>query len=261
MGENLGQHFLDDKNVLADIITAGELSSEDIVLEVGPGEGVLTQELLKKARRVVAVEKDPALARELQARFKKEIADGSLEVVPADIRDLDIANNLKAMSYKLVANIPYYLTGQLFQQVLTAENQPKVVVLLVQKEVAERIIATDGKESILSLSVKVFGAPEIIRTVDRKSFTPPPKVDSAILKISDISRSFFKDIDESEFFALIKRGFAHKRKTLANNLATDPRFNKERVETALENIDTKKNIRAEKLGLQEWKSLYENLGS
>ncbi|MEX2368915.1 MAG: 16S rRNA (adenine(1518)-N(6)/adenine(1519)-N(6))-dimethyltransferase RsmA [Candidatus Paceibacterota bacterium] len=259
MGENLGQHFLKDKEALAAIVAAGELSSTDTVLEVGPGEGALTQPLLETGAKVVAVEKDPALIAELEQTFQSEIKSGQLELIQSDIRDLDVANKLKAVDYKLVANIPYYLTGQLIAETLTSTHQPTKVVLLIQKEVAERIIAADGKESILALSVKVFGTPEIIQVVPAESFSPPPKVDSAILQISDISRDFFSDLSEEEFFALIKRGFGHKRKTLANNLATDPRFTKEQTEKALEDCKLKTNIRAERLTLDNWRCLSENL--
>lgn len=276
MGANLGQHFLNDEKALAAIVAAGNLSASDTVLEVGPGEGALTAPLLETGAKLVTVEKDPALVEKLKITFQPEIKSGQLEVFQSDIRDLNISNKLPAKSsasparfdeasarraggYKLVANIPYYLTGQLIQETLASKHQPEKVVLLIQKEVAERIVADDGKESILSLSVKVFGTPRIVQAVLAASFTPPPKVDSAILEISDISRNFFKEIHEEEFFALIKRGFGHKRKTLANNLATDPRFDKKQAEAALTDCSLVPNIRAERLTLENWRCLYKKL--
>jgi len=261
MGENLGQHFLKDEAALAAIVAAGDLSASDTVLEVGPGEGALTRPLLQTGAKVVAVEKDPALIEKLKQVFQEETESGQLELIQSDIRDIDTEELFADQSYKLVANIPYYLTGQLIEETLTSQHQPTKVVLLIQKEVAERIIAPDGKESILALSVKVFGKPEIIQIVPATSFDPPPKVDSAILEISAVSRNFFNDVDEAKFFALIKRGFGHKRKTLANNLATDPQFTKDKAERALGDCSLAVNIRAERLTLKNWRCLYERLST
>lgn len=254
MGENLGQHFLQDKEVLADIITAGRISNTGTILEVGPGKGVLTEKLLEKAEKVIAVEKDPTLVTELEDKFPQAITAGQLELVQADIRDIRIAD-LITDDYKLIANIPYYLTGQLMQLTLTDKHQPKRMVLLLQREVAERIIAEDGKESRLSLSVKAFGEPEIIRRVPPESFDPAPEVDSAVLAVKSISRDFFLHTSEADFFALIKRGFSHKRKKLSNNLATSPKFTKDEVETALDECNKNVNIRAEKLSISDWRYL------
>lgn len=256
MGENLGQHFLRDKEALDAIVAAGDLSDGDVVLEVGPGEGVLTRPLLETGANVIAVEKDPGLVADLRSAFAAEIENGQLEVIKADIRDINPEKLLAGQKYKVIANIPYYLTGQLIEETLSSPHQPEKVVMLVQKEVAERIIAADGKESILALSVKVFGTPEIIQEVPAASFDPPPKVDSAILRISAITRDFFQNISEDAFFSLIKRGFGQKRKTLANNLDTDPRFEKEQAQEAIKKADLRPTIRAEKLSLSDWKQLY-----
>ncbi|MEX2514557.1 MAG: 16S rRNA (adenine(1518)-N(6)/adenine(1519)-N(6))-dimethyltransferase RsmA [Candidatus Paceibacterota bacterium] len=261
MGENLGQHFLKDEAALAAIVAAGKLSPTDTVLEVGPGEGALTTPLLETGAKVVAVEKDPALVEKLQETFAEEIESGELKVIQADIRDLDPEELFANQPYKVIANIPYYLTGQLIEETLASPHQPEKVVLLVQKEVAERIIAAGGKESILSLSVKVFGTPRIVQVVPRDCFDPPPKVDSAILEISAISRDFFTNISEEDFFSLIKRGFGQKRKTLANNLDTDPRFEKDQTKKALEKCGLKANIRAERLTTDDWKRLKQELST
>jgi 16S rRNA (adenine1518-N6/adenine1519-N6)-dimethyltransferase len=261
MGENLGQHFLKDEKALAAIVAAGDLSADDVVLEVGPGKGALTAPLLETGAHIVAVEKDPALLNVLKDLFQEEVESGQLELIQSDIRDLKPKKVIGNRNYKVIANIPYNLTGQLIQETLAGQHQPTKVVFLIQKEVAERIVAEDGKESILSLSVKVFGTPEIVQIVPAASFDPPPKVDSAILKISNISRYFFSDIKEKEFFSLIKRGFGHKRKTLANNIDTDPNFSKDQVLEALEKMNLKSRIRAERLTEAQWKRLLDKLST
>ena len=159
----------------------------------------------------------------LRGKFSREIADGRLELIHGDILDENIFKEsmlFKIDSFKLVANIPYYITGAILEKFLEQGPRPELAVLLVQKEVAERIVARDGKESILSISVKAFGAPKIVAIVPRGAFTPPPNVDSAILAIESISDSGFKEknIDSKKFFAIVRAGFAHKRKYVVRNL-------------------------------------------
>lgn len=199
------------------IVAAAGISEGETVLEVGPGRGILTRALLGRGARVVAVEADDALAEGLRRDLAPEIADERLALVVGDIRSFGLA--AMPRGYKVVANIPYYITGELFRLFLTAENQPASVTLLVQKEVAERV-ARAKKESILSLSVAAYGAPAYEFTVPRGAFNPPPAVDSAVLSIRGISRARFASAAEEErFFALLHAGFAHKRKRLAKNLA------------------------------------------
>ena len=213
------------------------------VLEVGPGRGILTRALLARAKKVIAVEADEKLFEELQKTFAREIEQGQLQLIHADIRDWE-----GAAGYHVVANIPYYLTGELFRKFLSAEHQPKSMTLLVQKEVAERI-ARSRKESILSLSVKAYGEPKYEFTVPRGAFLPPPKVDSAVLSIRDISRHHFKNKEEEEhFFALLHAGFAHKRKYVRSNLAAE-----DFSEVLLAQIPDK--ARAEDLPLPAWLAL------
>jgi 16S rRNA (adenine1518-N6/adenine1519-N6)-dimethyltransferase len=232
--KSLGQNFLTSQGALADIIAAAEVKKGDEVLEIGPGRGVLTKELLKVGASVTAIEKDGELVPLLREQFVKEIKKKQLNIIEADILEFDLSSyttSLKA-PYKLIANIPYYITGQIFrlflegeQQVqeghLLAQKQPSSMTLLVQKEVAERIVAKEGKESILSMSVKAYGIPKYIATVKRGSFSPAPNVDSAILHISSISKDFFIKnlIDEKTFFAVLKAAFAHKRKIISKNLS------------------------------------------
>lgn len=222
--KSLGQNFLTSTKALSDIISAADVQPGDEVLEVGPGRGVLTTELLKKGARVTAIEKDTVLVGLSKEMFAKEIEKGQLEVIEGDILEFDLISyvaKLKKSPYKLIANIPYYITGQIFRMFLEcAVNQPISMTVLVQKEVAERVVARDKKESILSMSVKVYGTPRIVSVVKRGSFNPAPNVDSAILHISDISKTYFSShrIDEKTFFEVLKASFAHKRKIISKNL-------------------------------------------
>lgn len=249
--KSLGQNFLTNTDIVASIADAASLSSDETVLEIGPGKGILTGELLKRAGKVIAVEKDRELIPLLQEKFEKEIKENRLVLINEDILTFRFPELIE--KYKLVANIPYYITGQIIRQFLTAEKQPETMVLLVQKEVAERIIARDGKESLLSVSVKTYGTPSYIKTVKAGSFTPAPKVDSAILLINNISRDFFSNISEERFFEVLHAGFAHKRKQLFGNLKAvfDEKVLRERMEEA----KIPENIRAEDMSLENWRFL------
>ena len=190
MSVRLGPHFLTSRRALAYIVDAAELTSADTVLEVGPGTGFLTEALLARAGRVIAIEKDARLVSGLAERFAAERASGRLELVHADVRSFDPSDwKLEIRNWKLVANIPYYLTGDLIRQFLTCDVQPSRMVLMLQREVAERIVAKDGKESLLSISVKAYGTPRIVARVPAGSFSPLPKVDSAILLIGESCRT------------------------------------------------------------------------
>ena len=254
--KSLGQNFLKSEKIAEEIVEAGEVGPNDVVLEVGPGKGILTEKLLEKAKKVIAVEKDEQLAEFLKEKFKNnpklEIIRGDiLKFSPMSRRDLDIGR------YKIIANIPYYITSHLLRTFLESDYQPSLMVLMVQKEVAERIVAKGklarrrGGESILSISVKTYGRPEIIRKVPAGYFSPAPKVDSAVIKISGISKNFFQNIGEKKFFEIVKKGFSQKRKMLINNLKA-----KKDDFTAC-NID--KKARAENLSLEQWKCLTVNV--
>ncbi len=217
--KSLGQNFLNSPKALSDILFAAGIAKNDCVLEIGPGKGVLTKALLEAGAKVIAVEKDESLAEMLGDLFLKEIKSGQLALVAGDILEFDL-QRLPLEEYKLIANIPYYITGQIFRMFLESERQPVSMTMLVQKEVAERVVARDGKESILSLSVKAYGNPKYVSTVKRGSFSPAPNVDSAILHITDVSKVYFKKnkISERAFFEVLKASFAHKRKMIAGNL-------------------------------------------
>lgn len=218
--KSLGQNFLRSSDVACELVRAGEVKGGDVVVEVGPGSGMVTRELLATGARVIAVEKDRRMIELLSQTFSSEISAGKLALVEADILDFDPAPyKLKTVNPKLVGSLPYYITGQFLRRFLSADiPNPRLIALIIQKEVAERIVAKDGKESILSLSVKTRGVPQYIQTVKRALFTPSPSVDSAILKISNISNDFFTDCDEKRFFELVKISFNQRRKKIAGIL-------------------------------------------
>jgi 16S rRNA (adenine1518-N6/adenine1519-N6)-dimethyltransferase len=248
--KSMGQNFLISPVPVRRMIELAQIVSTDTVLEIGPGKGVLTKALLETGAHVIAVEKDDMLVPMLQVIFDKEIKSGQFVLMHGDVLDLfsDSHNKyaeLLSKGYKLIANIPYYITGEIIRMFLEAKVQPHSIALLVQKEVAERIVAKDGKESILSISVKAYGAPEYGGTVKKALFRPIPNVDSAIIFIKDISKNNFETsgIDEKRFFEVVKAGFAHKRKQLKNNL-TEVVSN--------EKIETVGMRRAEELSVRDW---------
>lgn len=247
--KSLGQNFLNSPKIVSDIVSAGKVSEEDVVLEIGPGEGVMTELLVKVAKKVIVVEKDHRLIPFLQEKFKEELANNKLEIIEADILETDTEKILMG-EYKVIANIPYYITGQIIRKFLETENKPISMTLLVQKEVAERIIARDKKESLLSLSVKAYGEPKLIRTVGRGAFTPAPNVDSAVINIENISSNNFLEIKQEDFFKVLHSGFAHKRKQLLPNLAND--YDKDKVKEVFEKINLDLKSRAEDLPLEIW---------
>lgn len=253
--KSLGQNFLKSKPALAAMCTVSNLKNTDTVIEVGPGKGALTEKLLPLVNKVIAVEKDEELVALLQKTFSKEIEAGKLELISGDILEFEPQET----NYKIVANIPYYITGIFIRKFLTRALQPAQMVLLVQKEVAERIVARDNKESILSLSVKAYGTPRYIETVKAKYFSPEPNVDSAIISIENISRAFFDAFSEEVFFEVVKAAFAHKRKQIGGNLREH--FAAEKVAKALEEAAIPSTARAEDIPLEKWRALVKNLSN
>ncbi len=264
--KSLGQNFLKNKNIAERIAETANIKKNDVILEVGPGQGVLTNFLLQKSEHVIAVEKDKNLVDFLMDKFKD---NRNLKIVHDDILKFKPKSyKLKAKSYKIVANIPYYITSRFLRQFLESEYQPSLMILMVQKEVAERIIAKDRKESLLSISVKAYGKPKIIIRVPAGNFVPKPKVDSAVIQIENISKDFFRkscfhleaglpsEIDEKNFFQLLKQGFGHKRKMLKNNLQ---HFVQHSVLNMLEKCKIPPLARAEELSLENWKCLYQTI--
>ncbi|MBP9839362.1 MAG: ribosomal RNA small subunit methyltransferase A [Candidatus Pacebacteria bacterium] len=249
--KSLGQNFLKSDKILGDIVDAGEINKKDTVLEIGPGKGALTEKILEKAGLVIAIEKDRNLYEILKDKFKEQIQNKKLVLIEADILDLNPKLvGLKSNKYKIIANIPYNITGAILRKFLTEETHPNTMVLMLQHEVVKRILARDAKESILSISVKAYGLPKMVMKVGARYFSPAPKVDSAVISIKDISKKIFKDskVGENDFWDLIHKGFSHKRKKLSNNLKN---YN---------NIDKTvflrfKDKRAEDLSLDDWLSL------
>ncbi len=246
-GARLGQHFLTRPEIAGWVADAAGLTPESEVLEIGPGHGVLTRELLVRAGKVIAIEKDPALAEELRGSFATDIAAGRLTILARDIRDVDPSTPHAPLPdhYTLVANIPYYLTGHILRMFLTAQHQPDAIAVLIQREVAERVVAKDGKESLLSLSVKAYGTPEVVRIVRPGAFNPPPKVDSSILAVREISRANFPNgATEARFFALLHAAFSSRRKTLGSTLRAE--------RAALAACDIPETARPEDVPLEKW---------
>ncbi len=252
--KSLGQNFLMHAQTAARIVGAANLPREAVVLEIGPGTGMLTKALLaeENVARVVAVEADDALAPELEASFEQSIADGRLSILHEDIREFDPAS--LGTPYHVVANIPYYITGEIIRSFLSAERKPESMTILVQKEVAERVARNHGKESLLSLSIKAYGDPSFCFTVPRGAFKPAPSVDSAVLSIRHINSATFPSAEEEEgFFSVLRAGFAHKRKRLAKNLEAVAA--PERVRAAFERSGLKPDVRAEDVPAGKWREL------
>jgi len=245
----MGQNFLIDESILKKIIETANLSKDNIVLEVGPGLGILTKELAKKAKQVIAIEKD----KEIIEALKKELENyNNIELIHSDILEY----NLKFLeNYKVVANIPYYLTSHLIRILLESKNQPKEITILIQKEVAQRICASPPKMTLLAVSVQFYSKPEIISYISKESFWPEPKIDSAILKITNIKKP--ENINIKKFFKLVKAGFSSPRKQLANNLFNKLNINKEEIKTALTECNLDIQVRAERLNINDWVNLLE----
>ena len=257
--KSLGQHFLNSNYVPQKMCDAvGDIAGET-VLEIGPGTGALTKEILARGAKVIALEADRRAIAALEENFAAAIKNGQLVIHHHDVRDFNPKQfGLENHSYIVIANIPYYLSGQIFRTLLETKTQPKTVVLLVQKEVAERI-ARDPKESLLSLSVKVFGDPTYVCTVKRGHFNPPPKVDSAILAIKNIGQHKLAahQIDSDQFFSVIRPAFAQKRKQLIGNLSKE--FPRTKLEKTFLELSLPLNIRAEDIDIKRWLKLINNL--
>ena len=261
--KSLGQYFLNSKGVLNSIRDASNVCPEDIILEIGPGKGSLTEVLTIFAGKVVAIEKDRELTAYLKEKFAETIKINRLEILEEDILDFDpnVLSFYKDFDYKIVANIPYYITGATLKKFLTAEYQPSLMVLMIQKEVAQRIVARDKKESILSISVKAYGKPKIIKNVSKKMFSPRPKVDSSVLLIDEISKKFFlnEKVSEEKFFYVVKAGFLHKRKMLKNNTKNAFKISDKKMSDVFKKTKISEKARAENLSLEDWANLAKNL--
>ncbi len=273
--KSMGQNFLKSAKALSQIISAGEINLRDTVLEIGPGKGALTEKLLETSCTVVAVEKDKSLFEFLNEKFAEYIKNKKLILTEDDILEFDISKlKIQNKNYKIVANIPYNITGAILKKFLSSENQPASMTLLVQKEVAERIVTRDKKESILSVSVKVYGMPKYIAKVPARYFSPAPKVDSAIIHIGGINKEKFntplsssilnEHIDllgckergqtpEDWFFTVVKTGFAHKRKMAISNLSEI--LKREDLGKAFATLEISEKARPEEIPTEKWLAL------
>jgi len=294
-----GQNFLIDKSVLEKIVAAGELKLTDMVLEIGPGFGILTQELIKYAGYVVAVEKDKRLAEFLEKEIKVE--KNNLEIISNDILTLSllrlfnngIPQSLRSLgmttTYKIIANLPYQITAPVLWKFLQddplapislrssghspllrgRQQSPNLMILMVQKEVAERICAGPGKMSVLSVMCQFYADCKIVSYVSKNCFWPTPKVESAIVKLktqnpvlSEVEGSKFKSKEENfnnkDFMRIVKIGFSAKRKMLKNNLSDGLQLPREKIASVLKEVGLNEKVRAQELGVEEWKRVYNN---
>ena len=278
--KSLGQHFLRCAWAADTLIAAARITKKDTVLEIGPGTGVLTRPLAAASGCVISVEKDERLATELSASLQKEYIV-NVTVMPADILSvfqtksgMNYDSRLSLENYKVVSNIPYYLTGRLIRLLLESPKKPNIIALTIQKEVAERIVARPphmnpalaegnisstknrqrgkGGMNLLALAVQAYGTPRIIKIVPANCFSPKPKIDSVIITISDISNDFFvkNTIGQNEFFAIARAAFGQKRKMLINTLPGNS--DKTKIAKKLANLGIAATARPEELSLQNW---------
>lgn len=247
--KSLGQHWLKDRDVLAAIADAADITPEDTVLEIGPGLGTLTSELLRRAGKVVAVEFDAELARKLPGQFPGK----NLEVINQDILQFDLSSLPKG--YKVIANVPYYITSKIVERLMTAENKPAVAVLLVQKEVAERLAALPGDMSILAVSAQLYADVSLGSVVPAELFTPPPKVDSQVVMLHVLAKPRIDHDEEKLFFRMVKAGFVARRKKLRSSLAGGLGLDKETAEQLLVRAGISPDLRAQDLSIAEWREL------
>ncbi|HET8709191.1 MAG TPA: 16S rRNA (adenine(1518)-N(6)/adenine(1519)-N(6))-dimethyltransferase RsmA [Candidatus Saccharimonadales bacterium] len=248
--KSLGQHWLHDAASLQAMCHAAAIGADDTVLEIGPGLGTLTEFLVEQAKQVVAVEFDHELAVGLPGR----VPAANLSVTESDILRFDFGT--LPPDYKIVANIPYYLTSNLVRVISETPNRPAKVALLVQKEVAERIAAEPGQMSLLSVSAQFYWKVQLHELVPAALFTPPPKVDSQIVSLARRGNPLYPDANEKQFFRIVKAGFSQKRKTLLNSLSGGLALSKDDTRTLLGAAKISPNARAQTLSLDDWHRLY-----
>jgi 16S rRNA (adenine1518-N6/adenine1519-N6)-dimethyltransferase len=274
--KHLGQHFLKDRAVLKKILAAAELSGDDIVLEIGGGTGVLTKALASRAGKVIAIEKDPSLCKLLQKKFlsaglAKSRGPSQVQIICTDILKFNPSRyKIQDTRYKIAANIPYYLTGRLLRKIFEEWPAPKLTVLMLQKEVAERICAKPPKMSLASASVQFFAKPKIMARVPKTAFSPQPKVNSAIIKLTPRSvignqlsvptlsgRDSDRSVGVSSYFAIVRAGFRQPRKLLASNLAK--KYPKSMALEALTALGIPASSRPAELSVEQWMQLAEKI--
>jgi len=268
--KKFGQHFLTDPRILDSIVEAADVTPTDTVLEIGPGLGHLTRVLARRAGNLIAVEVDRALAAKLTEEFAFEsnvsiIQGNFLDQAPADWvrrhgnKIAGAGSNSPAplsLSFKVVANLPYYITSAILRHLLEAEQKPQVIVVMVQREVAHRIVARPPEMNLLAVSVQFFAQPRIVRTIAAGAFYPPPKVDSAVVRLDVFAHSRLPSEQVVRFFEIVRAGFGGRRKQLRNSLARGLSMDAASVATALLDAQIQPSRRAETLTLDEWLALY-----
>ncbi len=262
MRQRLGQHFLHDQSVVDAMSKLINTSGKHLIVEVGPGTGVLTDVLLEKSQTVLAIEWDEELYQRLLIKYAN---NDCLTLVHADIRHYNLIEKINAMgyqSYSVVANLPYYLSSYLFRQIFSYSHLPSQVIVLIQKEVAQRISAPAGSSDrgVLSILCQMYGTPHIALEVAPTSFTPPPKVNSAVLVLENISNNLIKDINQKELMRVVKAGFGEKRKTLENALAGGLMISKDVAQDCLRRAGIDEGLRAQNLTVEQWINLFHATG-
>ena len=260
--KSLGQNFLKDDAVLQRIVESAELSKNDVVIEIGPGQGVLTELLAQKCKKVIAIELDDRLIEMLRNKLRNK---ENVEIIHDDILKINLPElvskyEIQDTRYKIVANIPYYITAPIIRLLLETEFPPSEMILMVQKEVAERICAEKGQMSILAVSVQYYAEPKYLFTVPATAFEPVPKVDSAVIRITRNKKQETRNKQEmKKFFQIVRAGFSAKRKTLVNNLSNGLAIDKKEIEEKLITLGFSKNTRAQELGVEDWEKIIEFL--
>lgn len=253
----LSQNFLIDKSYIQNILEAADLNHRDMVVEIGSGKGILTEELCRLSKQVIAIETDRKLVGLLE-NFQKQYAN--LIVVPGDFNKINWRERIGKRKYKIVANIPYHVTGLILRTIFDCKQSlPERIVLMMQYEVVKKILAKEDDQNILSNLIRSFGEASLVCKVDKKAFRPIPKVDSAVILINNIHKPEIADFNN--FFSLIKKGFANRRKTLLNNLSTGCGWPKSQMIERLESIKIDPRRRAQTISYDEWKKIYYVLGS
>lgn len=265
----LGQNFLIDEKVLEKIIATANIKEGDNVIEIGPGLGVLTEALLAKGAKVVAIEKDKDLIPVLEENLSPHLSSvalkaqefktlnrcGDVKIINDDFLAIDyekIISDFGGKPYKVVSNIPYYITSPVLRKILTADTKPEEIIFLVQREVAERISAEPGQMSVISVFVQFYGTPSAVEVVKPESFWPAPKVESAILKIILNKKPVLAGDELKSFWRLVKIGFSSRRKTLANNLAAGFHSKPTEVRDLLKTLGFSDKTRAQELSVKDW---------
>lgn len=254
--KSFGQNFLIDRSVLMEIVAAADIHADDQILEVGAGTGVLTRELAKHAQRVVAVEMERdmlALLAETTGQYE------NVERIARNLLFLDPLDVFGTAPYKLVANLPYYITAPTFRHFLESANPPRAIVVMVQEEVAQRIVAGPGDLSLLAVSIQFYGRPRIVAQVPARAFYPAPKVGSAILRIDVYEQPPLTAQERNGFFRLVQAGFSEKRKQLHNSLTHGLHRKNEEVRALLTAANIATSRRAETLSIEEWLQLWQTI--